>query len=149
MQNSEPPPHLQELTRSECEELLAATRVGRFCAEIDGQLTVLPVNFVVFEHDILIRSFSGTKTLAAESGLRVAFEIDDFANDGTTGWSVLVRGTVREVVLGGEVVKATAAPLETWAFKNRPNRLIRISTTSMTGRRFDHTADAESLETTT
>ena len=127
---------LQSLTREQCLKLLGAARVGRFCANIDDQLTVLPVNFALFENAILIRSFPGTKLNAAVAGLKVAFEVDDFEPDGSAGWSVLVRGNCREVTFGGEVVKALAVPLDTPPFRDRPNRLIRIETTQMTGRRF-------------
>ena len=131
---------MHSLNRRECMELLGTTNIGRFCANIEDELIVLPVNFALFEQDILVRSYPGSKLSAAAAGMNVVFEVDRFTDDGTAGWSVLVRGRAREISVGGEVVKAIAVPLKTWAFREAPTRLIRIATTSVTGRRFERPA---------
>lgn len=129
-------PFMRPLPRAECMDLLASAHVGRFCANVGDELVVLPVNFAMFERDILVRSYPGSTLDAAQAGLQVVFEVDHFESDGSAGWSVLVRGAAREISVGGEVVKAIAVPLQTWAFRESPSRLIRIATTAITGRRF-------------
>lgn len=72
---------------------LAATRpVGRVAVSISALPAVLPVTFALDGRDVLFRSGSGTKLSAALHNAVVAFEVDDFDDDGGTGWSVLLVG---------------------------------------------------------
>jgi hypothetical protein len=82
----------QELTKSECFELLARERLGRVAVVDDRGPVVFPVNFVLDRHMVVFRTGEGTKLDAACRGRRVAFEIDGTDAAAHTGWSVLVRG---------------------------------------------------------
>ncbi len=129
-------PELEHLSREVCQQLLSTMHVGRFGASVNALPVVLPVNFTLFENDILVRTFPGTKLDLAIANSVVAFEVDSFQPDGSSGWSVLVQGVAREIVNPGELVKARSVTLPTWAYVARPDRLVRISTRSMSGRRF-------------
>ena len=66
----------QELTRSECFDLLANEQLGRVAVMDDFGPIVIPVNFVLDRHTVLFRTDEGTKLDAAATRGRVAFEVD-------------------------------------------------------------------------
>lgn len=119
--------------------MLDTVPVGRIGATVEFRPFIFPVNFRLFEEQILIRTVSGTKLDAALSGQIVAFEADGFEFDGSSGWSVLVRGPAKEVTDPKELARAAAVPVHTFAFDQVPDRLVLISTAGITGRGFDHT----------
>ena len=88
------------LTEAECHQLLAIAAkegsIGRLAVSGAGAPIVVPVNFVVQNHQILIRIGAGTLADLAIGHL-VAFEID--ARDRASGhaWSVLLRGLASSV----------------------------------------------------
>ena len=87
---------LKDLTYDECFTLLCQQTVGRVVYEDDLGPAAVPVNYAVAGHDIVFRSEEGSKV----RGLRehtVAFEVDHIDPEGRSGWSVLVRGTSKEV----------------------------------------------------
>jgi nitroimidazol reductase NimA-like FMN-containing flavoprotein (pyridoxamine 5'-phosphate oxidase superfamily) len=97
---------------------------------------VLPVNFVLFEGAILVRTIPGTKLDAATAGAVVAFEVDNYAADGAVGWSVVVQGEASEITDPEELARARATPLDSWALDGSADRYIRIDTSIVSGRRF-------------
>lgn len=133
------PTGMRNLSRQECLELLDTVPVGRIGATVEFRPFIFPVNFKLFEEQILIRTVGGTKLHAALSGQIVAFEADGFEFDGSSGWSVLARGPAQEVTDPDELARASAVPIHTFAFDEVPDRLVLISTAGITGRGFDHT----------
>ena len=61
----------QELTRSECFELLATEHLGRVAIVDDRGPVIFPVNFVLDRHTVVFRTGAGTKLSAASLGRRV------------------------------------------------------------------------------
>ena len=133
---------LEILGREECLYLLTRRSIGRVGVSIAALPVVLPVNFVLFDGDIVIRTGEGTKLDAALCHSVVAFEVDDFDPVYHTGWSVLVRGRAREVRHPAEVARVRSLPLQPWA-GDLPDRFIRISADLVSGRRI--TRDAKPL----
>ena len=99
--------HWQELTRSECFELLAHEHLGRVAVVDDHGPVVIPVNFVLDRHMVVFRTDEGTKLDAASRGSRVAFEVDGMDAVAHTGWSVLVRGEAVEVIDPAELARVS------------------------------------------
>ncbi len=97
--------HWQELTKSECFELLAHEHLGRVAVVDDRGPVVVPVTFVLDRHMVVFRTDEGTKLDAASRGSRVAFEIDGIDAVAHTGWSVLVRGEAVEVIDPAELAR--------------------------------------------
>lgn len=58
---------------------------------------VVPVDYLLDEGTVVLRTDEGTKLDAALRGETVAFEIDVVDDTKGTGWSVLVRGRAVEV----------------------------------------------------
>ena len=126
---------LAVLGREECQELLATQRVGRFSyVARAGVPDVVPVNYALDGHDIVIRSGPGPKLQAAERGDLVAFEVDQIDEDGQRGWSVVVHG--RAAVLSQAEQQRLSADAVPWATGPR-SHVIRIHATRVTGRRLD------------
>lgn len=124
----------QELTRSECFELLAREHLGRVAVVDDCGPVVVPVNFVLDRYMVVFRTDEGTKLDAASRGSRVAFEVDGTDSVAHTGWSVLVRGEAVEITDPAELARLRKLPLTPWA-PGPKARYVRILPTALTGRR--------------
>lgn len=133
----------EELSRSQCVELLASVPVGRISGSMDALPYVFPVNFALTGDQILVRTQPGTKRDAAIAGNVVAFEADDFGDDGSWGWSVLARGIARTVSDDAGRAAAQAAGLRTFACSTDPDHFLLISIDLISGRRFDHLASPD------
>jgi uncharacterized protein len=124
----------QELTKSECFELLSGERVGRV-AVVDNQGPIIfPVNFVLDRHMVVFRTDEGTKLSTAARGGQVAFEVDGVDQAAHTGWSVVVRGEAAEVTDPAELARLRKLRLSPWAPGAR-SRYVRILPARLTGRR--------------
>jgi uncharacterized protein len=123
-----------ELTKGECFELLAGQRLGRLAFVDALGPIVLPVNFVLDTHMVVIRTDEGTKLDIASHGGRVAFEVDQI--DAVTGsaWSVLIRGEAIEVTDGMELARLSTLPLHPLA-PGQKSHYVRILPALVTGRR--------------
>jgi hypothetical protein len=103
-----------ELSASESWGLLREQLVGRLAVvSNDAHPDIFPVNYIVDHGSIVFRTAAGTK-LAAAVDRPVAFEVDGY--DPATGeaWSVVVKGTAREVKNLDEVIDALDLPLFPW-----------------------------------
>ena len=134
---------LKDLSPPECLGLLAMVRVGRVgIASEEGPL-ILPVNFIVLRETVVFRTAPGTKLATAMARGAVSFEADDYARNGTWGWSVLLHGTASEMAAGPERESIRVALLRAWAFQEGgADRIVRIDPTSITGRGFGHSVQA-------
>ncbi len=124
----------QELSKSECFELLARERLGRVAFVDDRGPIVIPVNFILNRHMVVFRTDAGTKLDAACRGSRVAFEVDGTDAAAHTGWSVLVRGEAVEVTDPAELARLRKLPLDPWA-PGAKTHYVRILPAVLTGRR--------------
>jgi nitroimidazol reductase NimA-like FMN-containing flavoprotein (pyridoxamine 5'-phosphate oxidase superfamily) len=92
---------------------------------------IVPVNYVV-DHGILFRTSSGGMLDRACRGQVVAFEVDALADDGRSGWSVLVVG-VADGVDGSDELRAVHSGLVS-ARGPETDRFVRVSMSEVTGR---------------
>jgi uncharacterized protein len=85
---------VKTLTVPECRELLTRHHFGRFgFVDAVGVLpSIVPVNYLLDNDRIVIRTDAGSKLAAALRGAPVAFEVDGVDQDHQVGWSVVVRG---------------------------------------------------------
>ncbi len=117
-----------------CHRLLAQGSVGRLALSVRALPVVLPVNYLLVDEGILIRTGAGTKLDAACDGAVVAFEIDGVDIVSHTGWSVLVQGTARVLRSPVELAEASRAALAPWA-NPRADRYVVVSLDVLSGRR--------------
>jgi uncharacterized protein len=124
----------QELTKSECFELLCGEHLGRVAVVDDQGPVIFPVNFILDRHMVVFRTGEGTKLAAAARGGRVAFEVDGADQAAHTGWSVVVRGEATEVTDRAELARLRRLRLSPWA-PGAKSRYVRILPAKLTGRR--------------
>ena len=129
-------PGIYELTPDDCLRLLKTVPVGRVGVTMDALPVVLPVNFVVSDGMIVLRTVPGTKLDAGTAGMVVAFETDNYGTNAYPwGWSVLVRGVAEEIIDPTELQAVRALPLNSWALDGSADRYIKIAPTMISGRR--------------
>jgi nitroimidazol reductase NimA-like FMN-containing flavoprotein (pyridoxamine 5'-phosphate oxidase superfamily) len=128
---------LDQLDDAECWRLLASQPVGRFAFIVGHYPVILPVNFKVVARGIIFKTAPGAK-LDAIHRSNVSLEADQIDPIRKVGWSVLVRGSAREISArhaNPELVELIdlAAP-QPWA-PGRREHLVRIVVDSISGRR--------------
>lgn len=89
---------LRELTREEAFRLLGSVSLGRVVFTDQALPAIRPVNHLVDDGHVIIRSHTGAALVtAAERGVVVAYEADAIDPDEHVGWSVVVTGVARLV----------------------------------------------------
>jgi nitroimidazol reductase NimA-like FMN-containing flavoprotein (pyridoxamine 5'-phosphate oxidase superfamily) len=76
----------------DCLRLMSTVSVGRVAFVSDGEAEVLPVNYTLDGTTVAFRTLQGSKLGAAMHQDAVTFEVDEFDNATSTGWSVVVKG---------------------------------------------------------
>lgn len=126
---------VQEISRSECLELLRTSAVGRVGGTVDGHPFVLPVNYAVDGDHVVFKTGAGTK-LSGTTFARVAFEIDGFDGQSRTGWSVVVEGVATDIsdMVDSASTRLRALDLQPWS-PGQKSHWVAIQPESITGRR--------------
>jgi nitroimidazol reductase NimA-like FMN-containing flavoprotein (pyridoxamine 5'-phosphate oxidase superfamily) len=122
-----------ELDTDECWGLLATNSLGRIAMCAAGEIDIFPINYYADGSTILFRTAPGTKLMELTIDDNVAFEID--GRHGGKAFSVVVKGTARQLELSHEIERAEAAPLEPW-IPTLKYRFVHITPTLITGRAF-------------
>ncbi len=117
-----------------CLQMLAAVPVGRVSFLADGEIMVLPVNYVMDGQNPVFRTARGTKLSAAAGQDLVAFEADGYDERTKSGWSVLVNGRAHAVYDEAEIQRLSRLGLHPWATAADRPFWIRIRPASISGR---------------
>jgi nitroimidazol reductase NimA-like FMN-containing flavoprotein (pyridoxamine 5'-phosphate oxidase superfamily) len=125
---------LEVLDDGECRRLLAGQSFGRLAVTSGALPVILPVNFLLDDDRILIRTGAGTKLDAAMRDAVVAFEVDHAEPFSHGGWSVCVTGVARQIRDDAELARIGAMPLPHWA-PNGVGHVMEISINLVSGRR--------------
>lgn len=134
----------EDLSPSECWNLLSMAPVGRIGVLLDGTPEIYPVNFVIDDQSIVFRTDPGNKLRGLNRNPAVCFEADGINMDDHTGWSVLVKGRAAELHGDQELRRAAELPLRVWALGEK-GVWIHIRPTEVTGRKLwqGHTSNAD------
>jgi nitroimidazol reductase NimA-like FMN-containing flavoprotein (pyridoxamine 5'-phosphate oxidase superfamily) len=125
---------VERLVPAECYRLIAPRGIGRIAFATVSGLMVLPVNYVVADGTIAIRTGSGS-VIAAHGNGPVSFEADHFDLELGQGWSVLVRGEAHRVMQPGELRNLReGSDLRPWP-AGEHDLFVRIVPSQVTGRR--------------
>jgi nitroimidazol reductase NimA-like FMN-containing flavoprotein (pyridoxamine 5'-phosphate oxidase superfamily) len=130
----EPRTGLEVLDEDECWRLLESRTVGRLAVDVGGHPDIFPVNYVIHDRMVVIRTEAGTKLAGAVLGTSVAFEIDEIDESGHSGWSVVVRGRASEPRTVEEEIDVEDLGITPWVGAPK-TRWLRIAPLSVTGRR--------------
>jgi nitroimidazol reductase NimA-like FMN-containing flavoprotein (pyridoxamine 5'-phosphate oxidase superfamily) len=99
-----------------------------------GVPDLVPVNYLLHEGDVLVRSGTGPKLQAAERGEVMTLEVDALDEDAQTGWSVVAAGRARRLSPAEVRALPAGALPRTWAVGPR-HAVLRIRGTRVEGRR--------------
>lgn len=122
-----------ELSRSECEELLAKRSVGRVGLTTPTGPQIFPVTYAYYAKTIVFRTSPYGLLSSLERHTHVAFEIDDIDEERESGWSVLVLGSAQRVTQHYTLSTLWKEGPVPWATGTR-NLFIAITPDSITGR---------------
>jgi nitroimidazol reductase NimA-like FMN-containing flavoprotein (pyridoxamine 5'-phosphate oxidase superfamily) len=124
---------LVPLPEAEAVRLLGTVSFGRIVFTDRALPAIRPVNHIVYEGDIVIRSHAGSALLrAAEKGVVVAYEADNIDPDRHLGWSVVVTGFARQVVDPDEARRLERL-LQPWIQMPNTSHAVRIHPDLVTG----------------
>lgn len=129
-------PHVvSRLTPAECLLLLGSVPVGRVAFVVNGPPLVLPVNFTLQGHDIIIQTaeMSPLAELARAHRL-ISFEVDDIDEASRLGWSVLCQGPARLMVEAADRNDSREDLVRPWIGDDR-RTVVGINAGAFTGRR--------------
>ena len=132
------------LDEDECWRFLARNWLGRVGLVHLDRPMVFPVGYVLDGQSIVFRTAPGTKLSLAGVGGPAVFEVDEASKLFETGTSVMVHGTLHEVIEPQERERLGWLPLRTWAPGDR-DHFVRIDAHSVTGRRIGHGHTEEGL----
>ena len=127
---------VDELGTDQCWRLLERCAVGRLGFAAEGEQLILPVNYVVDGHCIVVRTGRTVMLEALGRGATVAFEVDGADAVSETGWSVLIKGHASEMDPPG-TPGTPPLTLRPWASGPRDHWLC-IMPWSVTGRAISH-----------
>jgi nitroimidazol reductase NimA-like FMN-containing flavoprotein (pyridoxamine 5'-phosphate oxidase superfamily) len=125
---------LEILSEDECRTLMATATVGRLAVTLGAVPVVMPVNFRLFDGDIVFATAEGTKLRSALAQGLVAFEVDEIDELAETGWSVLFVGEAREVTDPDELGQIRRLGVRPWVSGAR-DHWVRLEKSFVSGRR--------------
>ena len=130
------PRHSVELDPSEALRLLGSVSLGRVVFTQHALPTIRPVNHVLDDGDIVIRTHAGSALTSQTrhgdgTGVVVAYEADAIDPDTHLGWSVVVTGFARLVTDPRELARYQAL-LHPWV-KQTMDYAVRIHPDLVTG----------------
>lgn len=125
-----------EIGRAEALRLLGGVSLGRVVFTRHALPTVRPVNHVLIDGDIVIRTHEGAALTSharqgAGSGVVVAYEADVIDPDTHLGWSVVVTGYAQLVTDPAELIRYRAL-LRPWV-EQTMDYAVRIRPDLVTG----------------
>lgn len=128
---------LVRLSVEDCVAMLSSSTIGRIVFVDGEQPLALPVNYAWFEGSVVFRTGEGQKLHAATVGQTVAFEVDSIDEAAHTGWSVILKGTAREVSDWAEQEQLEQLAVRPWQRQPWRRGWVRIDPIEVTGRKLD------------
>jgi nitroimidazol reductase NimA-like FMN-containing flavoprotein (pyridoxamine 5'-phosphate oxidase superfamily) len=94
---------------------------------------ILPVTYAASKDAIVFCTMPGTKLSAVGAGAEVVFEVGENSPEYRSGWSVIVRGTAREITDARKLDGLRWGALRSWAVRST-DRWVEISIDEISGR---------------
>jgi hypothetical protein len=125
---------VEEIGTAACWKLVEANSLGRLAIQnIDGRPDLFPLNYLVHEGSVFMKSAPGAKLRSLAGHPDVALEIDGV--DGAFQWSIVIRGhamrmdTDADIEASGVLTLASDSP-------TAKHNYVRLVPDTATGRRF-------------
>jgi uncharacterized protein len=125
-------PELRELDPSVCERLLRLGTLGRVGLTTPDGPEIIPVNYVVRDDAVTIRTSPDGLLARYGAGAPIVFEVDEVDDARWHGWSVVAHG-VGEVVIDSGDPRPGPLRARSWSDGDRSCEL-RLPWSSLTGR---------------
>lgn len=137
MTDHHPARSFERLTEAECLEFAATMPVGRLAYVAHDRISVIPVNYLLEDRNVLVRTKADGDLMAAARGNAIAaLEVDDLEAWSRSGWSVLIRGRLEEETDAHRVRTVLDSGLRPWALGAREH-VVRLVGMEVTGRRIE------------
>jgi uncharacterized protein len=120
------------LGSDECWELLAGTTLGRLAVSYRNEPDVIPVNFWAAEKSILLHGSEHVRDIVRRAEHHVVLEAD--GRSGSSVWSVMAKGTLRELTGPAEIAAVKRRKLKPWTLTRRV-MYLELEPSELTGRR--------------
>jgi len=130
---SRPGAQVEHLDDAACLRLLRSDDLGRLALVTGDRVDVFPLNYLVFDDDIYLRTAPGTKLDALGEGAEVAFELDGRRRRRV--WSVVVHGMARPIG-DAELVQSSRISRLPTDLPGEKNHYVRLQASEVTGRAF-------------
>ncbi|WJZ03533.1 pyridoxamine 5'-phosphate oxidase family protein [Corynebacterium freiburgense] len=124
---------IKVLSEDECYERLASQQLGRIVVRRADDMDIFPVNYVVDDRCVYLRSAEGNKVFTIALNHDVLFEVD--VVDESTAWSVVVKGDAQLLTHSDEITHADSLPLKPWLPTLKYN-YVKITPNTISGRSF-------------
>lgn len=125
---------VEEIGTAACWRLVEANSLGRLAMQnADGHPDVFPLNYLVHEGNLYLRSAPGTKLRSLLTHPEVALEIDGI--DDAFHWSVVIRGTATRMDADADIEASGVLGLVSSSPTAKRN-YVRLVPDTVTGRRF-------------
>lgn len=121
------------LSEEESLARMATEQLGRLVVRRADDFDIFPINFVVDDGKIYVRTSEGDKLFTMALNNDVAFEADHVSD--SLAWSVVVKGTARLLDKNAEIQHADTLPLRPW-LPTLKYRYVEIVPTTISGRQF-------------
>ncbi|MBF4571952.1 pyridoxamine 5'-phosphate oxidase family protein [Herbiconiux sp. VKM Ac-1786] len=131
---------VQVLSEQECWQKLADNTLGRLVVKAADEIDIFPVNYVVTDRTLCIRTAPGTKLIELTIHPDVLFEIDHV--DDSAAYSVVVKGTAEELQHQSEIDEADSLPLVPF-LPTLKYRWVRIRPVHLSGRAFQRAPEPD------
>ncbi|MDO5076242.1 pyridoxamine 5'-phosphate oxidase family protein [Corynebacterium sp.] len=121
------------LSAEECFERLASQELGRIVVRRKDDMDIFPVNYVVDQGCVYIRSAEGNKVFTVALNHDVLFEVDLVEVE--TAWSVVIKGEAELLTRSEDIAHADSLPLTPWLPTLKYN-YVKITPNQISGRSF-------------
>ena len=126
---------LEDLTATECWDLVTGHGMGRFVF-LEGRGPVaVPVNYAASANSHVVFRTDPKGPVALRAGqVRVALEVDSFDEERRAGWSVLISGRAHTITDRDELAQAKGMGIHPWA-GGRRDLYVQLDAEEISGRR--------------
>lgn len=125
---------VEEIGTAACWRLIEVNSLGRLALQdADCRPDLFPLNYLVHEGNVFIKSAPGTKLRSLASHPDVALEVD--GADSTFRWSIVIRGTAVRMDTDADIEASGIHDLASQSPTAKRNYL-RLVPDTVTGRRF-------------
>lgn len=122
-----------ELHDEQSWRLLEGTHHGRLVVSVAGEPDIFPVNYVVADRKVYLRTAPGNKLAQLTINSTVLFETDGILSD--EAWSVVLRGKARVLNTSAELAAVEDLGLKSWV-PTLKDFYVEIDPVSVSGRHF-------------